>query len=406
MESKFVLADTANGGLRQPGGSCARISPQVWRYPNIAILSIVGELSLNRPMNNINPTGNGGPIRLMYRVYRHVLPGVRQELNGWREYAERIPDPELRKQAIDSMTSKKFHCQGGSVYAIYHLPKRDVLLPLIVAFQTISDYLDNLCDRSTSLDPRDFRSLHQSMLDAVQPDGPLHDYYENRLEREDGGYLTALVETCRRCICMLPEFNKAASRIQELVSLYCDLQVHKHIRRDLREQALLDWWHDRKDQYGDEVYWNEFAAATGSTLGVFMLFAAASRPGLTEEEVETIFQAYFPYVCGLHIQLDYLIDQEEDIAGGDLNFCSYYKDRKETLNRIDYIVREARKRVKVLSSPKFHRMVIEGLLALYLSDPKVGGQKEVRRVSAGLMKKSPMTRLFFLVNSIWIRSTT
>jgi tetraprenyl-beta-curcumene synthase len=50
-----------------------------------------------------------------------------------------------------------------------------------------------------------------------------------------------------------------------------------------------------------------------------------------------------------------------------------------------------------------HRMVIEGLLALYLSDPKVSEQQEVRSVSKRLMKKSPLTRLFFFVNSRWIR---
>ena len=37
----------------------------------------------------------------------------------------------------------------------------------IVAYQTISDYLDNLCDRSTSLDPKDFSALHEAMKDAL-----------------------------------------------------------------------------------------------------------------------------------------------------------------------------------------------------------------------------------------------
>lgn len=341
----------------------------------------------------------------MTRVYRHVLPGVREQLQFWRSRAEEMPDPELQRQAIASMTDKQFHCQGGAVYAAINLSLKHVLIPLIVAFQTISDYLDNLCDRSTSLDPEDFRRLHQSMLDAVDPAAPLHDYYAFRDEKDDGGYLNDLVKTCQASIRLLPSYHLVEGKVRTLVGLYCDLQVYKHIRRDLREDALDAWWQQHRGDY-PEIRWNEFAAATGSTLGVFMLFMAAGDPGLQREQTETIFEAYFPYICGLHILLDYLIDQEEDEQGGDLNFCSYYDDADTTVERIAFIVARARNRAEQLDGPAFHRMIIEGLLALYLSDPKVSEQRQVRRVSRELMKGSPWMRIFFFVNSIWIRKTS
>ncbi|MEK8126356.1 tetraprenyl-beta-curcumene synthase family protein [Paenibacillus filicis] len=346
-----------------------------------------------------------GPLGLITRVYRYVLPEVREQLGDWREKAEAMPDAELRKQAIDSMTSKEFHCIGGAVYATANPSMRHVLIPLIVAFQTISDYLDNLCDRSTSLDPEDFRRLHQSMLDAVDPAEPLHDYYEFREEREDAGYLNELVKTCQASIRLLPSYGLVASDVRELVGLYADLQVYKHIRKDLREEALLSWWSVHQGRF-PAIQWNEFAAATGSTLGVFMLFLAASDTGLRDGTVEAIREAYFPYVCALHILLDYLIDQEEDLAGGDLNFCSYYDSMDATVDRIAAIVEEAKRRSEQLDHPAFHRMIIEGLLALYLSDPKVSRQQEVKRISRRLMKGSPLMRLFFLVNSVWIRKTS
>ncbi len=148
-----------------------------------------------------------GPMRLMYRVYKYVLPEVRSRLAEWRKQAERIPDSELRKQAIDSMSSKQFHCEGGSVYAAANLEYKDVLVEVIVAFQTISDYLDNLCDRSTSLDPRDFRQMHQSMLDAVDPAAPVSDYYMYHQEKDDGGYLLKLVTTCQSGLALLLPTN-------------------------------------------------------------------------------------------------------------------------------------------------------------------------------------------------------
>jgi tetraprenyl-beta-curcumene synthase len=342
------------------------------------------------------------PLRLMYRVYKYALPDVAAELDSLRELAERIPDPELRTQALCSMKEKRFHCQGGSVYAIADPASRKILIPLIVALQTISDYLDNLCDRSTSLNADDFRLLHRSMLDAVDPDAELTDYYALRTEREDGGYLHHLVRTCQRHVAMLQGYAAAKPEVSKLVGLYGDLQVYKHIRKDLREEQLLSWWELHRREY-PELRWNEFAAATGSTLGMFTLFAAALDPGLTPARAAEVRMAYFPHVCSLHILLDYLIDQEEDRAGGDLNFCNYYSSTAEAAERIGDIVRRAREDILKLSEPGFHRMIVEGLLALYLSDPKVSGQEDVRKVSRRLMRGSPLTRLFFFMNSVLIR---
>ncbi|CDN45080.1 hypothetical protein BN871_GJ_00100 [Paenibacillus sp. P22] len=196
-------------------------------------------------------------------------------------------------------------------------------------------------------------------------------------------------------------FRRAAGSIP-LVGLYGDLQVYKHIAKDLREEKLLAWWELHRREY-PELRWNEFAAATGSTLGMFTLFAAALDPALTPERAAEVRRAYFPHVCGLHILLDYLIDQEEDREGGDLNFCNYYSGTAEAAQRIGEIVQRAREDIRRLPEPGFHRMIVEGLLALYLSDPKVSGQQDVRSVSRKLMRRSPLTRLFFFMNSVVIR---
>ncbi|MWC28904.1 DUF2600 family protein [Paenibacillus sp. MMS18-CY102] len=340
---------------------------------------------------------------MMYRVYKFVLPEVRSELALWRQRAASIPDPELRTQALASLATKQFHCEGGAVYAAAIPAYRHVLIPLIVALQTISDYLDNLCDRSTSQEADDFRLLHQSMLDAIDPCATARDYYEHRVERDDGGYLQQLVLVCQQAIKQLPSYSCVQPYVTELVSLYCDLQVYKHIRIEQRGPELLAW----RERFGDlapHLQWNEFAAATGSTLGMFMLFVAAAENGLAPDEAKRVRDSYFPHVCGLHIMLDYLIDQEEDLAGGDLNFCNYYADQETLVSRIGFIADHARKDVRRLPDSKFHRLVIEGLLALYLSDPKVRSQRDVKRVARRLMRRSPLSRLFFYWNSIWIRA--
>ncbi len=343
-----------------------------------------------------------GPISLMRRVYKYILPEVRAELERWRAAAEAIPDPELRKQAVDSMNAKQFHCEGGGVYAAANLHQRHVLIPLIVALQTISDYLDNLCDRSTSLDPGDFRLLHQSMLDAVTPETQTQNYYALREQQDDGGYLEALVRQCRTSIAQLPSYGHVRKHVGELVQLYADLQVYKHIAHSERERELLNWWNEHSSGY-PQLKWNEFAAATGSTLGIFMLFLVASDESLDADQAETIKYHYFPSICGLHILLDYLIDQAEDEIGGDLNFCSYYESQEMLNDRMGQMVQAARKSADELPFGHFHRMIVEGLIALYLSDPKVRDQQNVRKTAKLLMKGSPWTRVFFWLNSHWIR---
>jgi len=345
----------------------------------------------------------GSPVTLMYRVYKFVLPEVRAELARLHSLAEGIPDQELRTQALASIQSKQFHCEGGGVYAAANLEQRHVLIPLIVALQTISDYLDNLCDRSTSLDPNDFRQLHYALEDAVHPKAPLRNYYAERVEQDDGGYLHELVRTCQHSIRMLPGYANAQPFVAELVGLYSDLQVYKHIRQELREPQLLAWWEEHRTRCS-HLKWNEFAAATGSTLGMFMLFLTATAEDLSTEDARVVRDAYFPHLCGLHIMLDYLIDQDEDRLGGDLNFCNYYEGQHQLIERVGEIVEQARRDIRLLPGWRFHRMIIEGLLALYLSDPKVRDQTGVRRVRKQLMRNSPITRLFFWGNSVWIRT--
>ncbi|PWK06647.1 tetraprenyl-beta-curcumene synthase family protein [Tumebacillus permanentifrigoris] len=360
------------------------------------------------------------PFTLLRRSFRDVLPASARELKAWHERASEIPDPELQRQALMSLTTKRFHADGGTVYATAAASEHvHTLVKLIVALQTISDYLDNLCDRSTSLDPQDFRQIHHAMLDAVTLEGGVHEYYAYRDEKNDGGYLTALVRTCQDQIALLPSYPHVQDAIRWLVSLYCDLQVHKHVRVEDREPRLIAWHEhhaaihrsddprtataaashasssaqDREPLLAEStevtapilipelaaLTWYEFSAATGSTLGMFMLFLAASDDELTTPDVHAILRAYFPWIGGLHILLDYFIDQEEDLEGGDLNFVTYYDAPERAYERIEEFASRSLQALEDLPSPRFHRLVLQGLVGMYFSDAKVLGHSPHRK---------------------------
>ena len=299
----------------------------------------------------------------------HVLPAVEQELRGWRNRAMAVPEPQLRFQALDSIEKKRFHCQGGSIYALYARDAAQSLVKFIVALQTISDYLDNLCDRVEGANEASFRTLHGAMLAAVDNRLPFDDWYGDYPLKGDGGYLQQLVKTSRETIESYPGYADIRDDLSHLVSLYSDLQVYKHLHSSLREEALKCWHHRHRCLAPHRAWW-EFAAATGSTLGVFALAAAAAEGKVSRMESERLLACYFPWICGSHILLDYFIDLDEDQLHGDLNFVSYYLSLPEAETGLSRFLSEAFQAAGSLPRPTFHRTVVSGLLAMYLSDPK------------------------------------
>ena len=340
------------------------------------------------------------PTRLWTMTAKTLLvvrPWVQRYLAGWAERASTIPDPELRSQALASIRTKAFHCEGGAVYGLLAGMRHPEVIRFIVAYQTISDYLDNLCDRSTSLDPDDFRSLHDAMLQALIPDAPHGRYYRLREEQDDGGYLDALVATCQEVLRTTPAYPAIAEPIRELAGYYCDLQVHKHVRPEERISRLQDWFHKYRDGL-PPMSWYEFSACAGSTLGIFCLVAHAFHGQCTPALARKVKEAYFPWVQGLHILLDYLIDQEEDRTAGDLNFCCFYPDGDTMTERLVHFFRQADKSIAPLPDAAFYRMVNHGLLGIYLADRKVNRQRQVRETAKKMIQTGGATALFFFIH--------
>ncbi|MBT2726476.1 tetraprenyl-beta-curcumene synthase family protein [Bacillus sp. ISL-75] len=343
------------------------------------------------------------PITLMSRVYRKILPAVHKELAYWKSRAKNIPNAELRTQALASIEHKTFHCEGGAILALTAKEDYKKAIKFIVAYQTISDYLDNLCDRSTSLDPADFAALHESMSDAFVLQAGKKNYYRLRADQDDDNYLYDLSETCRSVLREVNNYDGIKDYLLELCQYYCDLQIHKHVTQEERVPRLEKWFQTNQYQL-PEMEWYEFSACSGSTLGIFCLISYALRDDFQLRDAENIRKGYFPYIQGLHILLDYFIDQEEDIAGGDLNFCSYYQSEEKLFQRLKHFVVEADRHTEYLPHKNFHRLINRGLLGIYLSDAKVRKQKNVRKLAKGIIKSGGWISYFFYFNGLAYRS--
>lgn len=333
-------------------------------------------------------------IVLISRFVLKIFPAVKRELSRWQICAGQHGEAELSHQALASIEHKSFHCLGGSIYSLYPAAPAPSLIRLIVALQTISDYLDNLCDRAGITDEQAFRQLHLAMTDALTPHDEFADYYKYYPYKDDGGYLQALVNACRQELSALPSYPLVAPYVRQLAGLYSQLQTYKHMDITVREQRMLAWAGQYSAQYPEINPW-EFSAATGSTLGMFMLCTLAADPKLTKLQAEQTFAAYFPWICGLHILLDYFIDRAEDQAGGDLNFVAYYQSAEQTLERLQLFWRQALKQGSLLPEADFHKTVIQGLFAMYLSDPKTEKPPERAIKDKLLISAGPYTRLLY-----------
>ncbi len=337
-------------------------------------------------------------LHLMTRVYKDIFPRVHVELNQWISKAKDIPNLELRNQALASIESKTFHCEGGGIYALLARDSWKESIRFIVAYQTISDYLDNLCDRSTSMDPKDFRMLHQAMIDALTPKNEIKDYYYYREEKDDGGYLVDLVKTCQSVLREAKDYPGVYEHTLKLGGLYSDLQVHKHVIEEERIPRLKNWFKNHQKHWPN-LEWFEFSACTGSTLGIFCLISYTLSGKMTDDLAKQIEKSYFPFMQGLHILLDYYIDQQEDEEEGDLNFCSYYDHEEQMKQRFVFFVKQTNQEVQKLPDAAFHQMIHEGLVGMYLADRKVSNIQHAKGFVKELLKVSGAKATFFYFNT-------
>ena len=113
-------------------------------------------------------------------------------------------------------------------------------------------------------------------------------------------------------------------------------------------------------------------------------------------------EAYFPWVQGLHILLDYCVDREEDHLAGELNFCDYYRSESEMEARFIHFFRVSDQALGDLPNPRFQRMLLRGVLAVYLSDVKVGRQdRGVKKLARRLLREGGPLAWFFFANC-WV----
>jgi tetraprenyl-beta-curcumene synthase len=274
----------------------------------------------------------------------------------------------VRRTALVALATKRFHCEGAA--ALVGPDPRAVRW--VVAYQTLVDFLDSVTDRGPLVPARTIRRLHDAALDAVEGRAP-RPYFAGH-PWNDGGYTAWLVAEVQAAGRDLPGWTTVTAPALRLARRYAELQTLKHQPEVGRRARALSAWVRAHRAPGEDLAWWEWAAAAGSTLGIFALVREAVAGPVPPDRVRDLLACYSPWMGALHILLDYFVDQEEDRVGGDFNFVACYPSDRAAATGLARVFGRTLAECGRLHDAGYHRWIALGLVGFYLADRKVSGR--------------------------------
>jgi cytochrome P450 len=237
------------------------------------------------------------------------------------------------------------------------------LLRLLVAYQTIWDFLDNVSERDPG--EANARQLHLALSEALDPEAPISDYYRHHPWHDDGGYLRALVETCRAGCAALPSYSRVRPQMLAGVAL-CAVQGVNHDPDPKRRDAALRAWAERECSGERAMTWFESTAAA-SAFTPHVLLALAAESSCEERDIAEALNAYFPWVSLAIAMLDSYGDQRDDASSGSHSYISHYSDVDVAVQRLCEIVNRTAREARGLRNGRRHATLVACMVAMYLS---------------------------------------
>jgi tetraprenyl-beta-curcumene synthase len=325
------------------------------------------------------------------------LPIGSQEIGRWRSRALSIPDESIREDAISALDSKRTHAHGAGLFWIIPRRRNLHLLRLLIAYELIWDFLDNLSERAAGAGYVDGRHLHRAISDAIDPCVAISDYYHRLPWRDDGGYLRALVEACRESCARLPSYGTVRPFVLRDAHLAQVLAVN-HDPEVARRDASLESWAARHFPAMRHIYWWELSGAASAPLTIHALLALAAEPGCTSDEASAAHAAYFPWLSAATTMLDSYVDRAEDLESGAHSYVSHYQDSCGT-ERVRELVQRSMIEAGALGRGTRHSIIAGAMVAMYLSKAAPSHAMAERRC---LMRSGgSLTRLLFPIMRLW-----
>jgi tetraprenyl-beta-curcumene synthase len=302
------------------------------------------------------------------RYWLTVFPRVALEVCRTRALATRIPDPALRRLALEALDRKRGNLEGAAAFAaIVPRESRPLVVRALVVCQAICDYLDLLAEQPSHDPVANGYRLHEALIVATTPGEPHRDYYINHPRGDDNGYLRVLVDAVRVALSALPSIfsiGEPMGRAAERIALYQSLN---HGDAAGSYEPFERWAMQVTTSHIGLHPW-ETAAGAGSTLTVLALIASAADPLLRKADAGEIENAYFPWIGSLHSLLDSLVDCDEDLAVEGRALMGYYSSPVDAAARMRTIAREALRRAEALPRGRRHALIVAAMTSFYVCE--------------------------------------
>ncbi|HEX5146727.1 MAG TPA: DUF2600 family protein [Conexibacter sp.] len=331
------------------------------------------------PATELPPARPGRPDAVapatLRRYWTAALPQARGELCRWDRRARRIPDRTLREHACTTLREEGANAEGAALLAVA-APRahRATAVRLLVSTQVLYDYLDTLTEQPAADPLAASRRLHGALLailgDAASSRAHARtDWYRGYRCGDDGGYLAALVATCRGRLASLPSRAVAAPGLQRAAERASESQSRNHAAMlgALEQAALMRWAHE---QGAGALRWWELLAAGGSSLALHALLAAAADPRLTPAAAARIEAAYWPWACGLNTLLESVADRAADALTGNHSYVSHYDTSATAAARLATLAARASAAIRDLPDARHHATVLTAMACFYLEAPQ------------------------------------
>lgn len=328
------------------------------------------------------------------------LGRVAAEVRAWRAYATTIADPATRQDALKAIAEQRGHIDGAALFSILPAKRHPALLELLVAYEVIWDYLDNVNERTITSGVGNGLQLHLALTDALDHRSPPSDYYKHSPPCDENGYLRALVTACQARYTRLPSSAEArdAVIIEATRGQVCAIN---HDPDPDRRDAALQGWALADPACTTEASWFELTAAASTNLTVFALLALASERSLTPDLIKRTSHAYFPWISVLCAMLDSYADQDEDTLSGDHSYMSHYPTPDTAIERTCTLIRRCMHEASRLPSAEKHAVIAGCMFAMYLSkDSTINPRRQAttrRMIDGG----GTLTRLLHPILRLW-----
>lgn len=316
-----------------------------------------------------------------------VLPEAYRQRNAAREELRQCPMASAARSGAteEDTLPGRFDAKKACCFLFSMCPGADYkdLVSFMLSLHYIAETLDMYRKKKDIRDEKEIRDLLVCLSAAVDPsrnlvcnvaamgiDQPAVQL-RNRsvMQLENRPPLMCHAERCRLKLAVLPSHMHVSAKIKKYMQMYIDLQSYRHYPPVISREMLKTWSSNHLRRFREISCW-ELCAAADTFLGIAAMYAAASIPDITDEEVHLLDEVCFPWLSGFCSMLDALVSARTSHDPEELNFSSFYKNLKECEERLIFFAEKTDAACRKLKDSSLYLLITRAAAGLYLSDPE------------------------------------